>query len=634
MSAAYPYREGVVTDRMLSGLDAQQRDAVSTDAAPLAILAAAGSGKTTVLTRRIARRIGDGSADPRHILAITFTRDAAGELRRRLRRLDVRDPIETGTFHAVALRLLRDRALTRGVGAPVVANDRLRLMREAIGDTKVRCDAHGALADLDWARARLVHRNQFSIANRELRRKANLTSEQFARIAESYDVVKRRRGVIDFDDLLEGLLAEMRNDQGFAEIVRWRFRHLFIDEAQDLNPLQFELLHQLRGDRTDICLVGDPRQAIYGWNGADPTLLDNIERHLPGITIVRLTGNYRCSPEIVRVGTAALGVIGMADDTESRRDDGRQLVVRHCADESDETINVTGLVRSFTQRYGNRQVAVLARTNDQLPPIAAALAAAGIAVERSGGTSHLDRCIAEACRSSNRELLAAWAENVWESGDTDPVRHRVAEEVDRYLSSNEPGGLRNWIEARQPFDDLIGDESDGAVSLLTFHAAKGREWSAVVVVGVEQGLIPHSSATTQAQRSEEARLLHVAVTRAGDELVLTTAASRGGRATNPSPWLDDLAKTIVNRPFTGPPASQRVIRPPDPLEPLRSWRADLARAAGVPDTAMCANSVLRSLLDDPPVDVDAVAKRLGVSTSAAERLAPRLLALLGSTTTP
>jgi DNA helicase-2/ATP-dependent DNA helicase PcrA len=145
-------------------------------------------------------------------------------------------------------------------------------------------------------------------------------------------------------------------------------------------------------------------------------------------------------------------------------------------------------------------------------------------------------------------------------------------------------------------------------------------------------LIPHSSATTQAQRSEEARLLHVAVTRAGDELVLTAAASRGGRATNPSPWLDDLAKTIVNRPFTGPPVSQRVIRPPDPLEPLRSWRADLARAAGVPDTAMCANSVLRSLLDDPPVDVDAVAKRLGVSTSAAERLAPRLLALLGGTT--
>ena len=325
---AVPYGEGVGTDRALAGLDQQQRAAVMSDAAPLAIVAAAGSGKTRVLTRRIARRLADGSADARHVLAITFTRDAAGELRKRLRRLDIAEPIETGTFHAIALRLLRDRAIANDTAAPAVANDRFRLAREAISDAHMRFDAAGALADLDWARARRVHRNDFSSANREVRRKPNLNPDQFAKFVAAYDTVKRRRGVVDFDDLLEHLLAAMVNDPQFAAAVQWRFRHLFVDEAQDLNPLQFALLDQWRGGRPDICLVGDPRQAIYGWNGADPTLLDSIEQHLPGITILRLTGNYRCSPQVVRAGSAALSTIAMPDDTHSLRDEGAQVTVR------------------------------------------------------------------------------------------------------------------------------------------------------------------------------------------------------------------------------------------------------------------------------------------------------------------
>src|SRR5687768_9693369 len=133
---------------LLRGLDPEQRLAVMTDAAPLAIIAAAGSGKTTVLTRRIARRILDGSADASHVLALTFTREAAGEMRRRLRRLDVTEPIETGTFHAVALRLLSDRALAAGRAAPTIAPDRLRLMREVLTETRRRVEPSAALADI------------------------------------------------------------------------------------------------------------------------------------------------------------------------------------------------------------------------------------------------------------------------------------------------------------------------------------------------------------------------------------------------------------------------------------------------------------------------------------------------------
>ena len=333
-------------DQLLRGLDAQQRVAVLSDAAPLAIVAAAGSGKTTVLTRRIARRIADGSADPAHVLALTFTREAASELRRRLRRLGVPARIETGTFHAVALRLLSDRAASGDRPPPVIAPDRQRLMREVLTETRRRVEPTAALADIDWARARLVDPLRFGEATRRARRRPALDPSGFAEVSTRFQALKRRRGVVDFDDLLVELLESMRRDPLFADVVRWRFRHLFVDEAQDMNPLQFEVLTQIRGDRSDICLVGDPRQAIYGWNGADPTLLAQVEEHLPRVTVVSLTGNHRCTPQIVGVGAAALRAAAIDDDTSSRRGDGPAVAFVACGDDRDEAAVVAQRVRA------------------------------------------------------------------------------------------------------------------------------------------------------------------------------------------------------------------------------------------------------------------------------------------------
>jgi DNA helicase II / ATP-dependent DNA helicase PcrA len=624
----------VGTDHIVAGLDDRQREAVVTDASPLAIIASAGSGKTRVLTRRIAYRIGNGSADPRHVLVLTFTRDAAGELRRRLRRLDISERIESGTFHSVALRLLRDRAAAAGTTAPAVAPDRMRLAREVLTETRIAVEPAAALADLDWARARMVAPSDVAGASRMAKRRLALTPEQHVRFAERYTALKRRRGVLDFDDLLEGLLDAMRRDATFTDIVRWRFRHLFVDEAQDLNPLQFALLEHIRGERADICLVGDPRQAIYGWNGADPTLLDEVERHLPGVTIVRLQGNYRCTPQVVRAGAAALAPMGVADDTVSRRNDGRIPTVHSFADEQAEARWVADSVRPLMVRHGARQVAVLARTNDQLAVLSRALARVGVPVLRTVGASPLERCVAEAVRTGGREQLAAWIDAVWASDDADPIRMRVAEEADRYLTSGDSGGLQSWLDARQPFEDLETDDGQPAVALLTFHAAKGREWGAVVVTGVEAGLVPHSSSGSTAQRAEESRLFHVALTRAADELVITSADTRGGKTTGPSPWLAAVNDALVAPTPTGPPPEQRRTTPVDPFDTLRAWRADVARAAGVADAAVCSTTVLRSLLERPPADAAALATRLGVGQAAAERLAPRLLAVLADLSRP
>lgn len=606
------------TDQLLRGLDAQQREAVTTTAAPLAVVASAGSGKTRVLTTRIAFRVFEGTADARHVLALTFTRDAASEMKRRLRLLDLREPIDAGTFHSVALRLLRDRALAKQLPAPQVADDRVRLMRECLTQLKLRAEPFAALADIDWARARMVEPSRFEAACRAERRRSSIPASRYVELMEAYTALKKRRGVVDFDDLLTGLLHALGTDRAWAEAIRWRYRHFFVDEAQDMNPLQLAVLEALRNGRPDLCLVGDPRQAIYGWNGADHTTLSEVERAFPGVTVVELATNYRCSPQVVGAAAAALGASGQHDLTRSHLDDARQVTVSDHADEHAEAEAVALHLRGLLHQVSGRHLAVLARTNDQLTLLQQALARHGIVTERSAGRSPLDAAVQAATRCTNREQLAAWVDDAIIGGD--PDAQRVAHEADRFLSSGETGGFRAWLEAHTPFDHLDRDEAGDTVSLLTFHAAKGREWWGVVVTGVEEGLVPHSSASSQRQLHEEARLLYVALTRAGTHLHLTRAASRGGRGTSPSRWLATVDATIDRSPITPPP-----VRPPSPVDPLlalRRWRAGIAAAAGQPDAAVCPDRVLRSLLADPPADHVELAARLGITPEAAKRLRP------------
>jgi DNA helicase-2/ATP-dependent DNA helicase PcrA len=261
-------------------------------------------------------------------------------------------------------------------------------------------------------------------------------------------------------------------------LVRWRFRHFFVDETQDLNPLQHALLEQWRGGRPDICLVGDPRQAIYGWNGADHTTMTEVERVYPGVTVIGLTTNYRCSPQVVSAGAAALVAGGQRDDTSSNRPDGPPLRVETYATEEGEANGIASIIRANLHKYSPTSMAVLARTNDQLAAIERSLGAAGIVTQRAVGRSPLEIALAEANHCMSREALAVWADEQFTHSD--PIRRRVAEEVDRFLSSQEPGGFRSWVEARTPFDDLDVDDDVGAVAVLTFHAARvasGRWWS-------------------------------------------------------------------------------------------------------------------------------------------------------------
>ncbi|HEX2038124.1 MAG TPA: ATP-dependent helicase [Acidimicrobiales bacterium] len=529
-------------------LDPAQRAAVTSEAAPLCILAAAGSGKTRVLTARIAHRVATGAADPRHVLALTFTRRAAGELRARLGRLGVDAEVTASTFHAVAWAQLRQRAADRGERPPrLVENPRRRLARlvgPAAGDVA---------AEITWAKSRLLGPAEYEAAGRRPALPAAEVAAAFARYQEEL----RRGGLLDFDDLLLACAQALEDDPPFAAAQRWRFRHLFVDEYQDLNPAQFRLLRAWLGDNLDLTVVGDPNQAVYGWNGADPELLHRFAEHFPTAEVVRLDTSYRCPPEVLAVATAVLppGRVGGASPPRPPRHGGRPApgvpTVRGFHTEDDEARGVARAVR-LAHAPGARwsDVAVLARTNAQLSVIEEALRRASI--PHASSVPDLREPLAWLARTPPAVPLSSALADV----ECEPLR-TLGREYAALDRSPTVEGFLGWVRTVIRSGDLAG--VGDAVALATFHRAKGLEWPVVLVVGLERGLVP----VDRGDEAEERRLLYVALTRATRELHCSWAAQRRGMPRSPSPWLAAVEQAC---------AEQAAARDRGALD----WRAHLA----------------------------------------------------------
>jgi len=647
-------------DALLADLDADQRAAVTTESQLVAVVAGAGSGKTRVLTRRIAHRIENGSADARHTLALTFTREAAGEVRRRLLRLGLRERVEAGTFHSVMLGVLKQRWADTGRRPLTVVAERRRLVADTM-DAGSRRGVPAFLAEIDWAAARGISADAYASAARRAQRRPAPGVERCVAVYKDYERLKKRRGVIDFDDVLAHSLRDLRRDADFADSVRWRFRHLLVDEAQDLNPLQHQLIDVLRQGRNDLFLVGDPSQAIYGFNGADPGLLIEVETRFPGVEIVRLPVNHRCTPQIVRTGVHVLTVTGQPSPLVSNRADGPLVEQLVADDEDDEASRVAQFVlRSDPNLVRTGEIAVLARTNKQLGPFEDALRALGLPVRRSATASGspLQIAVRQAAALGSASQLRAWAHDVldapvalvdpsptetrqyerrsrdtrkkaWRSDnppdpDADPER-RVAAGVLEFLRDHTLGdgaGFRSWVATTNPFHDASTD----GVGLLTFHASKGREWHTVIVSGVESSLVPHKSATTAATKAEEARLLYVAATRATDRLLLTHAARRGGYARTVSPYIADL--DLEEAAPAPPPTRQRRASPNSLLSSLRAWRDETARAAGILPAELCSDHDLAAMARSRPTTADELAESTSFGQVTARRLAPQIVPLI------
>ncbi len=660
--------DGVDPDDLLSGLNEAQGNAVAHHGGPLVVIAGAGSGKTRVLTRRIAYRVARGDTDPRRVLALTFTRKAAGELRHRLRRLGLRDDVVAGTFHGVALTQLRQRWAERGITPPTILDRKYRLIGQLLGRRR-GVDPLDVLAEVEWARARLITPEIYPKAAPAAGRTPPMPPEELADLMERFAQEKRRRRVVDFDDLLALACRDLQADPDYAAGVRWRHRHLYVDEFQDVNPLQFELLRAWRGDSDDLFVVGDPRQAIYGWNGADPNLLGQFAEREPQSTVIELSQNYRSTPQILTLASATLQHRG--GQLEALRGDGPVPDITAYPTDLDEAAGLAAALR--TAKRSDRawsDHAVLVRTNAQLAPIEQALIAVGIPVRVRGGSGPLSsqevKAEIRALTRDRQDLRRALEEldgGLAQLDDRDEEvtpgelerRQNLAalsRLVHEYLTIDpDPSGpgLRAWLATIQAGE--VQRDHD-AVELATFHGSKGLEWPIVFLAGLEQGFVPISYAKTGAQLAEEQRLLYVAITRAEDELHLSWAATRtfGTRATKrqPSPELDHINQAIthlrrgrrpvdwraqVDRSRHAITKSGRGGRAPNPVDDpvfdaLRSWRRDRARAADVPAFVVFNDQTLRALAKRRPATRAQLAGMPGMGAVKLERYGDEVLAVI------
>ena len=624
------------------GLDAAQRAAVRSPAAALLVVAGPGSGKTRVLTQRIAWRAATESMQARRAMAVTFTRRAARELRTRLRELDIDDMGPVGTFHSIALAQVRQHDIDHDRAERKILPNRAALsgelsehLQRSFGP-RPPITVATALREIDWAKA-----SDLSVAEyREGPARHRLgpsAGEAASELFGHFERIKSRRRLLDFDDLLAECTRLMRADEHFAAARRWLHRHFFVDEFQDLNRLQWNLLQEwtggpeaVRNETADICAVGDIDQAIYGWNGADSRYITEFDRRFEGAHVIRLELNYRSHPSLVAAAQAVMAPDGNREAEPEGADVGGRAQAPARPHESgpaptvtafdDATAEAAGIARWIADRHIGRvrwdSFGVLARTNAQLDDIAAALDARGIPCRLSGQRSPFLRLpdvreLLGRLRSAGAHFPAAVedlrAEAVAAEPDErhEPVLARVLDLAEAYLAeASRAAGRRSghhgptgegftaWVDllsdsSRELTADVIDsdrsgspfDPRDGAVALATFHAAKGLQWRHVVIAGVEDGLVP-----LRGDDPEERRLFYVAVSRATRTLHFTWARHRARRGTpgaarGPSPWLAPIAAATAEPPPLPPDdAASRVAAARAALQ--RSGPAPQATAAG------------------------------------------------------
>jgi DNA helicase-2/ATP-dependent DNA helicase PcrA len=664
---------------LLQDLNPEQREAVLHGDGPLLVLAGAGSGKTRVIVHRIAHLVRVRGVSPWHVLAVTFTNKAAGEMKERLEALlgPEANELWVQTFHAFGARFLRREAARAGLPPSFAIyddDDQLRLVKRIMAELGLEDGSpltpREALSRIDrWKNAAL---GPGDVRTGEL----DLAGGAARDVYERYQAALARAGAVDFGDLLVRPVRLLEEDPALR--ARWssRFRHLLVDEFQDTNPVQYRLLKLLAGPARNVCVVGDDDQAIYRWRGADVKNILEFDKDFEGARVVKLEQNYRSTRSIL---DAAHAVISRATRrrekrlwTEAAAGDALALVVGQ--DEHDEAERIARAVATERGR-GTRgdEIAVLYRTNAQSRPLEQALREARIPYVIVRGTSFYDRAeVKDAAawlrlalnprsdldleRVVNRpprgigektvERLRAHAaargiplfdaaadrENVPEL-KTAARRalgelHGVVEALAADLPSMEAGvavqealkrsgllarlgdektdeaaeraeNLMELVAAAREFDESIAGEApprdpeevpppplarfleriallgeadaetpEGRVALMTLHAAKGLEFEAVFMSGLEDGTLPHekpwmdrSPAERAADLDEERRLCYVGMTRAKRRLTLSLARRRIGfgeggatwRSMEPSRFLADLPPELFGLPGAGLP---------------------------------------------------------------------------------
>lgn len=552
----------------LTGLDEQQREAASLLRGPVCVLAGAGTGKTRVITHRIAHGVDTGAYSPGRVMAVTFTAKAAGEMRGRLRALGV-GGVAARTFHATALAQLNFFwPQLANDAAPSIIDKKVRVLGQAADALRLRLDG----ATLRELASRIEWRK---VAMRSIEQDAaqhptglgTLDAGAVADLMRAYEKVKDDRRQLDFEDVLLACAGMLEAEPRVAAAVHEQYRHLTVDEFQDVSPIQHRLLELWLGDRRDLCVVGDASQTIYSFAGADPRYLLGFADRYEEARVVRLERNYRSTPGILDVANALMRGRPGALALSSQRPAGPRPTVTAYADDTAEATGVASAVAAqLDAGVSPADVAILYRANAQSVPLLSALARHGIAASVLGGARFFDLPEVRQAVMALRAASVAPIETSFLATVRDILRGFG-------LTDDPPpagGALRDAWEARAAVLRLAEEAPEATtlrafseeliargrsqhepalrtVTLATLHAAKGLEWDHVHLVGLSEGLLPISYATGFDAIDEERRLAYVGVTRAGRSLSLSwSEQGTGGRPRQPSRFLQEIGTGILD----------------------------------------------------------------------------------------
>src|SRR5436309_1084625 len=643
---------------LLSQLNEQQREAVTSTEGPLLVLAGAGSGKTRVIACRIAYLIAERGIWPRNLLAVTFTNKAAEEMRNRVTK--ILEELEFGsvplisTFHSLCVRVLRRdiEALNAGYSRSFTIydqDDTVRLTRNCLRDLGLddkQLAPRSVQAAISAAKNRGEDAETFTA-------RAQFIDERRASIARVFGLYEERlhkNNALDFDDLLIKAVRLLRDVAEVRDRYNERFRYLLVDEYQDTNQLQFALIRLLTEQQQNICVVGDPDQSIYRWRGADITNILKFEEHFPSAKVIRLEENYRSTQNILDV---ASGVIKHNIERKekalwSQNPRGEMIRYYQALDAESEARFVASKIEEHLRVDPDIRAAVLYRTNSQSRVFEEAMRRASLAYNIVGGFSFYERMevrdviaylklamnphdsialqrvintpprgigkmtldeienrareagisyweaisdlIADEQRLSPRALAAltnfqrivnglsvkvtAASESespvseivkaaIFDSGYDGALKAEKTEEAEARLENlqelvnaavdyDEQGaeGLREFIDHSSLVSDADQNKADVPVTLMTAHSAKGLEFPVVFIVGLEDGLFPHSRSLSEASDiEEERRLCYVAMTRAERFLYVTHAVKRRvygeELASEPSQFLNEMPLELI-----------------------------------------------------------------------------------------
>ena len=701
-----------------SDLNSAQAAAIYHPGGPLLVLAGAGSGKTRVLTYRIAHLIRSGQAGPYEILAITFTNKAAAEMRARV--VDLVGPVAAtmwvSTFHSACARMLRSEAGSLGYRSGFTIydqDDQVRLVKrclEDLGYDVKRFPPRAVHARISDAKNRLVDVDDFGSHGEEPGGSWAGGSSGYGYLEVTTAVYRRYQqalydlNAMDFDDLIMRTVDVLRLFPHRLAHYRNAFRQVLVDEYQDTNHAQYTLVKLLAEEHQQITVVGDDDQSVYSWRGADIRNIMEFEKDFPDAAVVKLEQNYRSTTTILNAANAVVANNRGRKPKHlwSDRGAGAAIVLMECRDEHEEARLVAGEIQTVL-RQGRRpsDIAVFYRVNAQSRVLEDILVRYAIAYQVVGGTRFYERAevkdilaylrvvvnptddlslqrivnqpkrglggvaqarlqqLADAEGLSFREALgraveageqfapgarkslleldrafAGWEQSyhtdprvavadqvravLEESGLLSTLREErtleaegrlenlqeflgVAQEYDRL---NPDGGLDEFLAEISLYADIDGlTDASEQVTLMTLHNAKGLEFPVVFIVGMEEGVFPHSRALDEQNLEEERRLCYVGITRAMDHLFLTFARSRSlygaGAYNQPSRFLAELPPEFVERRGTKPVGTYRHGRQAaDGSAGARQWSP--ARAGGVPVARRTTPSVAASTVGSEP----------------------------------